>query len=154
MNPLTDSEHEQILAQISPCGLDCGRCMQNPASPISRMAADLRQNLGNFQNYAPVFSRGEPIFDDYPQFQALLERLAKGACRGCRVDKPCLPTCRIPDCTRERGLDFCADCADFPCEESGLTGMLLERWQQRMAKLQAMGLRDFAAWLHGQPRYP
>ncbi len=147
-------EIDLLLASISPCGLDCGRCLQNPGSPISRLSAKLREELGNFGKYAPIFSRMDPVFENYPQFEGLLERLDQGACRGCREGGACLPTCAIPSCVRERGLHFCADCPEFPCGHSGLTGNLQERYEQRMRKMQVLGFEAFVAWLRGMPRYP
>jgi len=37
-------------------------------------------------------------------------------CRGCGTEDR--PDCSIADCCRkDRGLSFCTECGDFPCEE-------------------------------------
>jgi hypothetical protein len=38
-------------------------------------------------------------------------------CHGVDANKPnhCR-NCKIKDCAKERGVDFCFDCADFPCK--------------------------------------
>ena len=40
-------------------------------------------------------------------------------CEGCRGPSDCLwsPECRILACTRERGISFCYECADFACDD-------------------------------------
>jgi hypothetical protein len=40
-------------------------------------------------------------------------------CDGCRSDRRCFyctSMCRMKTCAAEKGVDFCADCASFPCE--------------------------------------
>ncbi|MBN1319637.1 MAG: DUF3795 domain-containing protein [Thermoleophilia bacterium] len=60
----------------------------------------------------------------------ILERLAaalgippdKATCEGCRPHKGKIPllnpekTCEIFLCTTEKGIDFCHECDEFPCE--------------------------------------
>jgi predicted RNA-binding Zn-ribbon protein involved in translation (DUF1610 family) len=40
-------------------------------------------------------------------------------CYGCRSDKrgPYCQTCKMSACSAERGIDFCVQCPDYPCEE-------------------------------------
>ncbi len=40
-------------------------------------------------------------------------------CYGCRSDKrsPYCEQCKIFSCAAERGIDFCGDCTEYPCDE-------------------------------------
>ncbi len=48
--------------------------------------------------------------------------IEKIACRGCRDEQGIIPyldmtePCNVYRCTREKGIDFCCDCGDFPCD--------------------------------------
>jgi len=50
------------------------------------------------------------------QFQLSEEEIR---CHGCRASKrgPYCQTCKMSACAAERGIDFCVECADYPCEE-------------------------------------
>lgn len=59
---------------------------------------------------------------------ARLEALAKRGgrrvedlvCHGCRADKRsfyCESLCLMSKCAAGKGIDFCVDCADYPCED-------------------------------------
>lgn len=39
-------------------------------------------------------------------------------CHGCRSDKrfPQCESCKMSACTAQRGIDFCGECAEYPCE--------------------------------------
>ena len=42
-------------------------------------------------------------------------------CDGCRAERrtPYCHACTFRTCAAERGLDFCGECSDFPCEQLG-----------------------------------
>ncbi|HUI70976.1 MAG TPA: DUF3795 domain-containing protein [Spirochaetia bacterium] len=80
------------LGLVAPCGIDCGNCAlymsKNDAAMLERLVA-----------------RGIPR-----------EKLP---CRGCRSvagDCPVLGVkCETYRCVREKQVDFCFECAEFPC---------------------------------------
>ncbi len=84
---------------MAPCGIICGDCdifqaAQDPAEAV-RLAEGWR--AAGFQEAVPEWFR----------------------CRGCRADRALCWTddCGIyACCVEERGLDNCAQCADFPCQ--------------------------------------
>lgn len=43
----------------------------------------------------------------------------ESACHGCRSGKrlPYCHKCKMAACAAERGIDFCSECADYPCDE-------------------------------------
>jgi len=57
-----------------------------------------------------------------------LKRMAKGfqlpveelECHGCRSEKRgffCNKYCKMTACSAEKGIDFCGECSEYPCEE-------------------------------------
>ena len=50
-------------------------------------------------------------------------------CPGCRPNE----ICPLPACAKERGLDFCFQCKDFPCklnyEKGPIVSELLDYWK-------------------------
>ena len=145
--------HEAFLQRIAPCGLDCGRCLDNPASPIGRHARELARELGGFGRRAAFFARLDPVFAAYPDFERVLTRLGQGGCSGCRTGKCLLAECRVKDCVVARGVDFCFECRDFATCDPGLPPGLAERWRANNERMASSGLSAYALWLDDQPRY-
>lgn len=75
----------------APCGMDCFNC------PI--FEANLTEEM------KPVIAQRFGIPAD------------KLACKGCRIEGGCRihAECKTLDCVREKGVEFCHECADFPC---------------------------------------
>ena len=144
---------DALLRRIAPCGLDCGRCLDNPDSPIGRHARELARELGGFGKRAAFFSQLDPVFAAYPDFERVLTRLGQGGCSGCRAGTCLLGECRVKDCVRERGVAFCFACADFAACDPGLPPGLAERWRANNRRMAESALTAYALWLDGQPRY-
>ena len=51
-------------------------------------------------------------------------------CQGC--ESPVKPTCTIRNCCRERGLTFCAECVDFPCETIRSFRGIHPKWLEKL----------------------
>ena len=84
-------DYKQMTA---PCGLACFEC----ALYLTREDPEKRARIADFLGI--------------PEDQAV--------CLGCRPQQGVIPhnpmTCRVYPCVQEKGLDFCCDCDDFPCE--------------------------------------
>ncbi len=89
-----DKEKPDYLQMSAPCGLPCFDCPLH----LARYSPELQRMVSQVINI-PV----ELV-----------------ACDGCRnEDGKCahLPMpCRLYPCARERGVDFCHECSDFPCD--------------------------------------
>ena len=77
----------------APCGLDCFNCEIYEGN----ITEDMKQ-----------------------QFAAKIQKDPEEvACKGCRIEKGCrhlgLP-CETLRCIEEKGLEFCFECGEFPCE--------------------------------------
>lgn len=72
-------------------------------------------------------------------------------CHGCRSEKRglyCNKYCKMTGCASERGVDFCSQCPEFPCEElklfQGQMPHRIELWQS-LQRLKTAGLRTWYA---------
>ncbi|PKP27991.1 MAG: hypothetical protein CVU06_00355 [Bacteroidetes bacterium HGW-Bacteroidetes-22] len=69
--------------------------------------------------------------EDPSKLQAIANRLNQSIeetrCNGCRSDKVSLhcSSCELKDCAISRGINFCSECSDYPCDE-------LKSFQSRM----------------------
>ena len=88
-----------------------------PVSPDKKLAAV----CGLF---CPACSLFIGSMEDPARLQATAERLGlpveRLECHGCRSDTRgffCNDHCKMTDCAAERGLGFCGECSDYPCEE-------------------------------------
>jgi hypothetical protein len=127
------------LELVTYCGLYCGLCAERTLIP--KQAAALQAAMS--EEGWPFWGPSVPNFVEFWQF---LERLTSSACPGCRAGGG-FPECAIRVCARERGVEVCSECADFPC--SHITA-LAARYPTLVAdsrRLQAVGL---VQWLDEQ----
>lgn len=105
---------------LSPCGLYCGVC---------RVYIAHRDNDIKFkQELLPIYKAyGAKSVDDI-------------ACTGCLSDGIHFPFCRsctIKDCIKNKGIEGCRNCPEFPCE-------IIANWPSEPGK--EIILRNIPAW--------
>lgn len=95
---------------VTYCGLYCELCAQRGRIP--RQAAELRASLS--KEGIEYWGEGLPGFKD---FWAFLDRISDpdGSCPRCRQGGG-PPFCGIRKCARERKIDVCVECSDYPCK--------------------------------------
>jgi C_GCAxxG_C_C family probable redox protein len=146
---------ELAASRIAPCGLCCGTCLAYDGGPVQQAASALRAALGdNFAPYAERFAAMNPVFGDYAPFSELLDYLASGSCSGCRGAGCLFTACRVGSCSREHGVDYCFQCAEFPCDRHGMPGPLAERWLVNNERMRDIGPEAWFAAARTKPRYP
>ena len=144
-----------IRARVAPCGLSCGKCAAYAGGPVHGAARDLAAGLGdNFGAYAARFAGMNPVFRDYEGFRRLLDFLAAGTCSGCREQGCLFQACKVPGCAAEHEVDYCFECAEFPCDRHGMPGPLAERWRANNEKMAEIGLEAWFEGCRNRPRYP
>jgi hypothetical protein len=80
----------------SPCGLDCFNCPMY----LANEDMELRANMSERLNISPESAR----------------------CKGCRNEGGAIPflgdrkPCAVFSCTGRKGIRYCYECADFPCD--------------------------------------
>ena len=86
-------DYKQMTA---PCGLDCFNCPLYLASENEELRTAIYKNMG-----IPY---------------------EKAFCIGCRNENGTIPflnmtePCNVYKCIEKKGIDFCCDCSDFPCD--------------------------------------
>lgn len=98
------------LKHVTYCGLYCRLCAN--FARIPRQASALRDTMrrDGWEDYGPH------VLPGFKEFWAALGRLSRldRTCPGCRGG--CGPPhCEIRPCARERGVEVCSACEDFPC---------------------------------------
>ncbi|GBC63556.1 DUF3795 domain-containing protein [Desulfonema ishimotonii] len=84
------------LKMTAPCGLGCFDCPMYLANENDELRAVISEKLG-----LPV---------------------EKASCQGCRSEGGQIPflgmtePCNVWKCIETKGLSFCSECADFPCD--------------------------------------
>ncbi|NHI83061.1 MAG: DUF3795 domain-containing protein [Candidatus Thorarchaeota archaeon] len=91
---------------------------------------------------------------DYEQFTKLTQWLASQdkPCKGCRQGGgwSWWPDCPVRDCCLSKGLDFCFQCDEFPCNKL-LEGPLIERRKRIIRvneQIKSLGMDEWLKRLH------
>lgn len=147
---------EQIKAALAPCGLSCEKCFAHVDGEIRRLSLELKERLGNFEGYAERYAAimGNPVFEKYPAFKEMLDFFASENCRGCRNETcPLFDACGVRDCHREKGVDFCWECDDFPCDRTRFDERLHQAWVRINEIIRSKGIEAYHELTRQRPRY-
>lgn len=136
-------EYTEILDFLAPCGLSCQKCLGYTKGEIAFHSKKLQELLGNFDIYAERFSNFLPVFKNYPSFKKLLSHLAEPNCRGCRQGDCKYPNCGVAECYQKKGVDFCFQCNEFPCEKTNFDSHLKARWIQMNHRMKEIGVEAY-----------
>jgi len=98
------------LKLVTYCGLYCGLCAQRGRIP--RQANALKESMVR-EGYE-FWGQEIPGFDDFWRFLASLCDPEK-SCPGCRQGGG-PPFCSIRKCARERKVEVCVYCEEYPCQ--------------------------------------
>lgn len=146
-------EYEDILDDLAPCGLSCRKCFANSGGHIATLSTQLQERLGSFDVYAERSSAFLPAFEEYPSFKGLLAYLAQGQCEGCRRGTCLYPNCGVTTCYQDKGVDFCFQCDEFPCERTNFDAHLERRWVGMNERMGEIGVEASYEETRDQPRY-
>ena len=149
-------DYEFIKSRLSPCGLHCGKCFAFSEGDIAQLSRQLENSLGNFDVYAKRFVSllNEPVFSKYPDFKELLQYFSVVKCKGCRKEKCVLfKNCKVRECSEEKKVNFCFQCADFPCDNTGLDEHLYKRSVSINQRMKEVGVETYYNEIKDKPRY-
>jgi hypothetical protein len=147
------TDYAVTLQELAPCGLDCARCFGYAGGEIKALAAALLDRLGNFEPVASRLCGVVPALQDYARFQELLNMMAAASCPGCRAGGGRFPPCAAKTCFREQGVDFCYQCAEYPCERNQFDPDLLRRWRWMNDRMAKIGVEAYYHEQKKKPRY-
>ncbi len=145
--------YDDIVKVLAPCGLNCSKCLAYVDGEIKRNAGELKRLLGAFDSYAERFSRFNAVFDNYPSFKKLLDHFAQAGCKGCRNGDCIYPNCGVAPCSKKRGIDFCFQCNEYPCEKTNFDPNLKERWIKMNNLMKEIGVEAYYEESKDSPRY-
>ena len=117
------------------------------------MPVDPQRLLGSFDNYAERFSTFLSVFQNYPAFKELLTFFTQADCRGCRQGDCKFPKCEVLACCGAKGIDFCGQCDEFPCEKTSFDPDLKRRWIQMNKRIKDVGVEAYYEATKNLPRY-
>lgn len=146
-------DYKEVVKRLAPCGLDCSRCADCAGGEIHNLSGRLVGLLSGYARVARVKQEKRPVFLGYPQCEEVLKTFAQAACSGCRGDNCLCPIdCIVRPCTREKGLDFCFQCGDFPCAQD-VDAQIRERWLTFNTRMKESGVVAFYQEQSKLPRY-
>lgn len=149
-------EYKEILNRLAPCGIRCDTCFAFSDGKINKLSRELSSELGNFHNYASRFANvlDEPVFNVYPYFKLQLDFFTQCECKGCRNERcKLLKSCNVRICSEEKKVDFCFQCDEFPCNDSGFDEDLELRWKKINQRMKDIGVEAFFKETQGDQRY-
>lgn len=149
----SDPTYKEILEKLAPCGLDCQRCVRYERGDIKRLATGLAQALEGFENMAPRVADRVPALCEYDRFAEILRLFAQADCAGCRAGGSQLPFCAARTCYREKGVDYCFQCEEYPCERNGYPEIMALRWRSYNDRMRDAGVEQFYREALDKPRY-
>jgi hypothetical protein len=145
-------EYKEAVTRLAPCGLDCSRCADYSGGEIQKLSVRLVDLLNGYLRVARMKKDIKPVFTGYPQFEEVLKSFTQAACTGCRGDKVLCPfECVARVCSREKGVDFCFQCGEFPC--SKIDTRIRERWLGFNLRMKVIGVEEFYQEQSRLPRY-
>ena len=100
------------LKHVTYCGLYCRHCVNYARIPQQAKALYDTMKREGFEYFGPYES---PEFNDFWKHLAKLTKQDKTnpACRGGCGD----PGCKVRICAREKGVEICVYCDEYPCEK-------------------------------------
>lgn len=146
-------EYSDVVKHLAPCGLNCIRCADYEHGDIKQLSTKLLQALGNYKFVARLKSERRAEFEHYTHFEDILNYFSGASCSGCRggnVECPLVCLARI--CHKEKSVDFCFQCPEYPCENQ-FSGRLRERWQQINDRMKEIGVIEYYYEQARLPRY-
>ncbi len=147
-------KYKEILNIFAPCGLSCRKCLFNSDGEIKTHSIGLRKLLGEFDRYAERFSELiHPIFRNYQAFKELLVYFTEADCYGCRKGTCKYSRCGVIACYRQKGIDFCFQCDEFPCEKTNFDPDLKRRWVDMNNRMKEIGVEAYYQETKDSSRY-
>ncbi|HZX46637.1 MAG TPA: DUF3795 domain-containing protein [Clostridia bacterium] len=145
--------YSQVVQKLAACGLDCSRCADHKNGEIRELSVRLSELLKGYERMAKIRSGVIPAFEGFGKFKEVLEAFANASCGGCRSnDIKCPIDCHVKTCHKEKGVDFCFQCNDYPCS-SHIDERLKARWLEKNNRMKEIGVIEFFYEQSKSPRY-
>lgn len=157
MKQVKNATDSQIIKyKFGYCGICCEKCFAFKNGKIRHHSKELKNYLGNFDIYAKRFIKllNQPKFEKYPDFKLMLDFFSDVNCEGCRKTECQLyKNCLVRNCIKDKNIDFCFQCTDFPCKNTGFDEHLEQRWIKINKRMKKIGLEKFYSETKNLSRY-
>lgn len=146
---------EKLLHYIAPCSLLCYTCLALKDGAFSECSPRLSgycEGVCEFLSLNMPEDERDKFHLFFNEFQNALKQLSGGMCHGCRnvpsSKKGCIKGCVIPDCAQERGVDFCAECNEFPCQKAKdffatHSNKITKIWEDGSKRIKEIGIEAY-----------
>jgi hypothetical protein len=134
---------------IGYCGVYCGSCGMYRGRVYAKIAQEFLEVMkaAGYPDELTINPKGVKPDFDFNEFLKGVECFSKED-SGAYCQEPCKQgggvPCEYRQCARERGLEICYECRDFPCEHF-LWG--LEQHPEKRADYERFRKRGFEGWV-------
>jgi len=131
---------------VTYCGGFCSNCGMCKGRVIARVAADLKELIDahGFAEWVPVYEDIDFSFGDFQSGLEFFSDAEKGPYCQHRCREGGGAPCRIRPCAREKGMEICCECPEFPCEK---LAWALEGHPERLADRERFGQLGWQGWV-------
>ena len=97
--------------------------------------------------------------DEFIIFQKKLEKYANPKCNGCREGGATgcsIKGCFINECTKEHKVNFCGECALFPCDKVNnkiFKENVIKKWYEGNERIKEVGIEAYYKERKDKPHY-
>lgn len=112
-------ERSEILKGVAPCSLMCYTCSGYHNGVICESAKTLLKYLEGMKEFYEKHL--SDAVESYSNFEEVLRIYNAASCLGCRSTEHngcSIEGCFLLECTKNRRIDFCGECDEFPCEKT------------------------------------
>ena len=154
---------ERLLDYLPPCGLVCYTCAGFADGAIKEHSEALVKYWEGFREFldARTTDQNRHRLEAHDRFIERLKKDSAPPCPGCRkIDGKgpgCIKGCLIPQCIKEHGVDFCANCNEFPCAKMSESDVydegLKKAFYERGLQIKEIGAKKFFEIYKDVPHY-
>lgn len=145
---------EEMISAIGPCSIMCYTCYGYIKGGIRKHAECLYELYkGWYEGHVNAYKHDltkERIekLNKINIFNEMLQGLYNGeGCTGCQTNNGehggCIAGCGIPKCSKEHGVNFCADCKEFPCQREYVPETIKQIWLDGNSYIKEYGFEKY-----------
>lgn len=143
-----------LLNNVAPCSLLCYTCPAYKDGAIAKCAAQLCKYFEGYYDFndANLPEQYRSWLDKFETFYNMLDRQSRRPCPSCRNNPTsgsgCIDGCVIPSCVKERGINFCAECTEFPCAKAtqffcAVNETICADWLSGSQRIKEVGIKQY-----------
>lgn len=147
-------DKQKLLHYIAPCSLFCYTCPGLKDGAIAECAHRLCQYFEGYYdfNYENIPEQNRSWLNEFDSFYKKLDGYTNAECPGCRNNPypgaGCINGCVVPGCAKEHGVDYCAECSEFPCQKAKdffatVNNVIAKDWEYGSSRIREIGIENY-----------